>query len=135
MKHDYTNTLLHNPKNFFWSKAVRVLHWLTSISLVGASSYTKEGDSWHSELGWMSLALLIILHSIYAYSGKTNLALWVVTALVTATNLSGWLSPYHTSHIMLTLSGVMLAAFYFATVVFESLSLLISRILNQGQAT
>lgn len=134
MKHAYANTIISNPENLFWSTPIRVLHWLTAISLVGAASYTEQGDTGHSELGWMALGLLLMLQIGYAYSGKTNWALWFITALVTAVNLSGWLTPEHTSHILVTLSGVMLAAFYFATVIFESISLLISRLFNQGHA-
>ncbi len=132
MKRAYANTIINAPKTPLWSSSVRVVHWLTAISLLGAASYTEQSDSGHSELGWIALGLLLILQVIYFYSGKTNWALWFVTALVSAINLSGWLTPDHTSHILVTLSGVMLAAFYIATVVFESISFLISRIDQQG---
>ena len=134
MKHAYENTIMSNSKNWDWSTLVRVLHWLTAITLIGAACYTEQSDTWHSELGWIALGLLLILQNIYTYSGKTNWALWCVTALVTAVNISGWLTPDHTSHILVTLSGVMLAAFYFATVVFESINLLITRIFNNNHA-
>lgn len=134
MKSVYANTLIHNPQNRLWSTPVRVLHWLTAICLVGAASYTDQGDILHSVLGWMALGMLLILHNVYAYSAKTNWALWFVTAVVTAMNLSGWLNPDHTVHVLVTFSGVMSAAFYFATVVFESLNLLITRIFNQDPA-
>jgi hypothetical protein len=75
-----------------------------------------------------------MLKIIYAYSEKTNWALWFNTTLVTAINLSGWLTADHTAHILVTLSGVMLAAFYLATVVFELISLIISLVFHQRHA-
>jgi cytochrome b len=132
MKLAYVNTIINAPKTPLWSTAVRVLHWLTAISLLGAASYTEQNDSGHSELGWIALGLLLFLQVIYSYSGKTNWALWFVTTIVTAINMSGWLTPDHTSHILVTLSGVILAAFYIATVIFELISFLISRIDQQA---
>ncbi len=133
MKHAYTDTIICNPDKLCWSTAARILHWLIAISLVGSAGYTEQGDTWHSELGWLALGLLLI-QIIYNYSGKTSWALWFVTAIMTAINLSGWITPDHSSHFLVTFSGVILAAFYFATVIFESVSLLISRFSNHVNA-
>jgi cytochrome b len=134
MKTAYANIIHNYPVTLFWRTSVRVLHWLTAICLVGAASFTEQGDTGHAELGWIAMGLLLLLQIIYVRNGDTNWALWFVTALVTAVNLSGWLSPDHTAHISVTLSSVMLAAFYFATVVFESVSLLLSRFLIKDPA-
>jgi cytochrome b len=133
MKHFYANTIHSQPETTPWRPSVRILHWLTAISLVGAASLTEQGDIGHSTLGWISMGLLLMLQIIYAFSGTTNWALWFVTASVTAVNISGWLTPDQTSHVLVSLTSVMLAAFYFATVAFESLSLLFNRIFLRDQ--
>jgi hypothetical protein len=51
-----------------------------------------------------------------------SLALWFITAILAAINLSGLIAPDYNVHISVTLMGILLGAFYFSTVVFEKLT-------------
>jgi hypothetical protein len=135
MKHTYTPSLHHPVETLCWTPALRLLHWLTALTLVGAASFTEQGDAGHAELGWIAMGLLLMLQMIYSGRGKTNWALWFVTGFTTAVNVSGWLTPDHTSHFLVTFGSVTFAAFYCATVIFELLNLLLTRLFSNGSGS
>jgi hypothetical protein len=124
-QHSLNNIEMHT-RNIYWTAPVRLLHWLTAASMIGAASLTSQGEMWHASLGWIALVILLILQFVYSRPHTPNPALWLITAAVAVLNLSGWLMPYGTIHFAATLVGLVFAAFYCATVLFESLQIIIS---------
>ncbi len=110
-----------------WKAPVRVLHWLIAISLSGATYLTTQGEPGHATLGWIALGGLLILLLGSRNSYAPGHALWPVTAGVIALNLSGLLAAQSTFHLGATLVALAIAAFYFATVLFELLQRVTTR--------
>ena len=112
----------------FWKSPVRVLHWVIATSLAGATFLTSQGEIGHITLGWIALSGLSIqlfgLGNIYA----PGLALWLVTAGVVALNMSGLLAAHSSFHLGATLVVLVITAFYCATVLFELLQRIATRI-------
>lgn len=121
-KHIETSPQSYPPH--LWRTPVRIMHWLIALFLLGATSLTQHGDSGHSEMGWAALFLLLVLPMLDSRSNHRHWATWFISALLTAVNLTNWLLPDHSSHTLLSLSMVAVAAFYISTVVFEILSLM-----------
>ncbi len=115
-----TNTEVHTEAAL-WNGPERPMHWLIAGSMAAAAILTSQGDIGHAAFGWTALGALIagqfMLGKVYAY----NPTLWLVTAVLTILNLSGWLSPSGNFHVGITLAALVVAAFYVATVIFESL--------------
>jgi len=112
--------------NARWNTPVRLLHWLIAASMAGAVFLTAPGGIGHAALGWVALgALLIRLFG----SGKTapDPTLWLVTASVVILDMSGLFTPDGSIHMGATLAVLVLASFYCATVLFESLQWLTAR--------
>lgn len=124
-----TNTEAH-PGSPLWNTPERSMHWLIAGSMAAAAILTSQGDLGHAAFGWTALGALIagqfMLRNVYAYSPT----LWLVTAVLTILNLSGWLAPSGNFHAGITLVALVVAAFYVATVIFESLQY-ITRALSQ----
>lgn len=116
----------YTPKTS-WAAPDRGLHWLAATSMIGAASLTSQGDTLHATFGWMTLGLLLFLQVRYSRLNTPNPVLWIVTAAIVVFNLSDWLAPDGTIHIVATLVGLVLAAFYCATVLFESLQRVTAR--------
>ena len=110
-----------NTPNSLWTAPARVLHWLVAISLSGATYLTTQGEPGHATLGWIALGGLLILLLGSRNSYAPGHALWLVTVGVAALNLSGLLAAQSTLHLGVTLVTLAMAAFYFATVLFELL--------------
>jgi hypothetical protein len=110
-----------------WTPAIRALHWLTALTLFGASSLTSHGDNGHAELAWISIALLLIIQLIYVRSKHANPVIWVLLISISAHSLSCWLTPDTIIYTMTSLAAVCISAFYLATVIFESINYSISR--------
>jgi cytochrome b len=107
--------------NSLWKAPVRVLHWLIAISLSGATYLTTQGEPGHATLGWIALGGLMILLLGSRNSYAPGHVLWPVTGGIVALNLSDLLAAQSTFHLGVTLVALAMAAFYFATVLFELL--------------
>lgn len=118
-----------------WSTAVRILHWLTTFSLLGAASLTEHGEAGHTELGWIALSSLLIMQAGASRLLAAAPVLWILIALVSALNLSGWINPEHTVHSTMTFIAVIIGAFYFSTVVFEGLLLMTQGLFTEDSHT
>jgi len=132
MSHSTFNTTVTDTLNAPWKSPVRLLHWLTAISLAGAAFLTSHGDIGHTTLGWLALGALLIqqfgLSKTYA-SGPITL---LITAGVVVLNLSGLLAPQDTLHLGATLVALVIAALYCATILFEALQCIAGHNYHQG---
>jgi hypothetical protein len=108
-----------------WNVPVRLLHWLTAGSLAGAVFLTSQGDFGHALLGWVALGVLLFRVTGFRKRFSPGPAIWIVTASVVVLVLSGQFAPLGTVHLGATLIALVLAAFYCATVLFESLQRII----------
>lgn len=110
-----------HPETALWNAPERSMHWLIAGSMAAAAILTSQGDIGHAAFGWTALGVLIagqfMLGKVYAYSPT----LWLITAVLTILNLSGWIAPSGNFHMGITLAALVVAAFYVATVIFESL--------------
>jgi len=113
--------------NSLWTAPVRAFHWLAATSLAGAAILTSQGDVVHVTLGWIALGALLFQLIGLRKTSAPNPALYLVTVGVIILNLSGLLAPHGTTHTGATLVALVLAAFYCATVLFESLQRLTDR--------
>ena len=129
----FINSDRYTP-NTLWETPVRVLHWLAAASLAGAAILTSQGDSGHAALGWIALCVLLIRLFGSGEAFTPGPALWLVTASVVVLDLSGLLAPHGTLHTGATLVALVLAAFYCATVLFESLQRITAR-MDAGTAS
>jgi|CEGF01.1.fsa_nt_gi cytochrome b len=105
-----------------WPSILRLIHWLIALSLLGGISMFDHGEYGHSELSWIALGLLFFTQISFSQTSLYSPVIWFVTAVLAAINLSGLIAPDDTIHISVTLIGVLIGAFYFATVVFESIN-------------
>jgi hypothetical protein len=115
------NTINTSAQIALWKPSIRVWHWLTAASLVGATTLTSQGDIGHAALGLIALGILLIQLIAISKSNAHSPALWLVTAVTVVLDLSGWLAPYSTFHMGATMAALVLASLYCATVLFESL--------------
>ncbi|MCL1477189.1 hypothetical protein MIH18_10760 [Marinobacter sp. M3C] len=122
MENLISNSSFTRPVALIWPAKLRLTHWLIALSLLGGVSLTQHGEYGHSELGWMALGLLFATQLRSNQATLSSLALWFITAVLVAINLSGSIAPNQTMHISVTLIGVLLGAFYFATVVLETIN-------------
>jgi len=107
--------------NGSWKTPARVLHWLIAASMGSAAFLTSHGDIGHATLGWVALGGLLIRRFVSSRAHAPSLMLWPVTAGVVVLNLSGFFAAYSTFHLGATLVVLVIAAFYCATILFESL--------------
>lgn len=110
-----------------WNTATRVSHWFIAASMAGAAFLTVHGGAGHAALGWIALGALSFKLFRPGEAHPPGPALWLVTASVLGVNLSGLLAPDGVIHLGATLVTLVLAAFYCATVLFESLQRMLSR--------
>lgn len=122
----YTRTEIHTP-NAHWQAPIRAFHWLISGSMTGAAILTSQGDIGHATFGWIALGAVLIWQLGLSRTYAPSPTLWLVTAVLAVLNLSGWLAPYGNFHVGATLAALVLAALYFATVLFESLQRVVAR--------
>lgn len=115
------NTINTSTQNAFWKPSIRIWHWLTATSLVGATTLTSQGDTGHAALGLIALGILLIQLIAIGKANAPSPALLLVTAVTIVLELSGWLAPYSTFHMGTTVAALVLASLYGATVLFESL--------------
>ena len=115
------STINTSAQNALWKPSIRVWHWLTAASLIGATSLTSQGDSGHAAFGLIALGILLIRLIGISKANVHSPALWLVTAVTIVLDLSGWLAPYSTFHMGTTVAALVLASLYCATVLFESL--------------
>jgi hypothetical protein len=108
-------------QNALWKPSIRVWHWLTAASLVGATTLTSQGDIGHAAFGLIALGILLTQLIGISKASAHSPALWLVTAVTIVLDLSGWLAPYSTFHMGTTVAALVLASLYCATVLFESL--------------
>lgn len=127
MKNSKVHTIKSTPMPYIWSTYHRLIHWLVALSLAGGASFTHHGDAGHAELGWLTLGLVIGAQLWLRQPVPSNPTLWFVALIVSIINLSGLIMPAHSFHLSVTLIGVVLSAFYIATVLFESLNYLSSK--------
>lgn len=116
----YTLNEIHTAK-VLWQTPVRALHWLIAGSMAGAAILTSQGDIGHATFGWLALGAVLIWQLGLSRTYTPSPTLWLVTAVLVALNLSGWLAPHGNFHLGATLAALVLAALYLATVLFESL--------------
>lgn len=110
-----------------WNTSARVSHWLIAASMAGAAFLTAHGDGAHAALGWIALGALVFRLFSPSDANPPGPVLWLVAASVLGVNLSGLLAPDGVIHLGATLLTLVLAAFYCATVLFESLQRMLSR--------
>jgi len=122
------NTVYTSTQNAPWRPAARVLHWLTAASLLGATALTSQGDFGHAVLGLTALGVLLALLAGAGKSRASSPVLWLVTVVIIVLELSGRLAPDSTFHLGATLLALVLASLYCATVLFESLQRMTTRI-------
>jgi hypothetical protein len=115
------STINTSTQNAFWKPSIRVWHWLTAASLVGATTLTSQGDIGHEAFGLIALGILLIQLIGIRKANANSAGLWLVTAVTIVLDLSGWLVPYSTFHMGATFAALALASIYCATVLFESL--------------
>lgn len=129
MPQSTSNTYETYTPDPLWKAPVRVLHWLTATSMAGATFLTSQDEIQHTTLGWVALSGLLILLLGLSNAAASRLALWLVTAGVVALNVSGLLAADSTFHLGATLLVLVITAFYCATVLFELLQQIGTRIL------
>jgi cytochrome b len=121
MPQSRSSTIEMYTQNALWKTPARVFHWLTAVSLLGATSLTSQGDIGHAALEFIALGALLIQLLGISKAHTPGHALWLVTTVVIVLDLSGWIAPYSTFHLGTTLAALVLASLYCATVLFESL--------------
>ena len=122
-----------NIQKTFWNAPARLVHWLTAGSLLGATMLTTHGDISHTAYGIIVLATLLMQFVGRRSADSPIPALWLITIVAIMLNLSGWFAPEGSFHMTSTLFAMVLAAFYSATVLFESMQHIATRC-ERGQS-
>ena len=103
-----------------WTRPARIFHWISAATMAGATFLTADGDPGHAVLGWLALVALLGWHWGRRHTWRPSPTWWLLTVLLVAVNVSGWLAPDGTVHVGATLLALVVAALYGAAVLFEA---------------
>lgn len=110
-----------NKQGVWWNAPVRLVHGIAAGSLLGATILTSHGNSDHTVYGIIVLGAMLIQLVGVRHQYTPSPTLWLVTVVAVVLNLSGWIMPDGSFHLVSNLIAMLLAILYVATVLFESM--------------